>query len=249
MKPTLKHLMLLEHLLHARHHQGASATKAHAARVTVMALMLTLASLSQAGPGAHGPNGEHLDAPTTARPGSALPRLQAHTDAFELVAELRAKELVILVDRYESNEPVLSAKLEVESGALKAVATFRPEQGDYVVTEPALLKALNSPGEHALVFTLVAESTSDLLDGTLTRQAENAGATGHSAPRQGQARQNRADDHAHDHPHDHDLERAAWVGASIAALGLLGGFGWWRQRRRNSLKNSGTNPQLLEGGP
>lgn len=261
MKPTLQHLMLLEHLPHARHLRGASATKALVidgapmtlwaalARATVMALALTLTGFSHAGPGAHGPNGEHLDAPTTARPASALPRLQAHTDAFELVAELRATELVILVDRYESNEPVLSAKLEVESGALKAVATFRPEQGDYVVTEPALLKALNSPGEHALVFTLLAGSASDLLDGTLTRQAENAGATGQSAPRSGLARQERANDHPHDHPHDHDLERAAWVGASIAALGLLGGLGWWRQRRKNSLKNSLNNTQLLQGGP
>lgn len=246
MKPTCKYLMFLEHVLHTKQIWAASAARvqaARASRVTLMALMalaLTLAGFSHAGPGAHGPNGEHLDVPTTARPASALPRLQAHTDAFELVAELRATELVILVDRYESNEPVLGAKLEVESGALKAVATFRPEQGDYVVTEPALLKALNSPGEHALVFTLVAGSASDLLDGTLTRPAENPGATGHTAPRPGQARQ----DHADDHAHDHDLERAAWVAAGIATLSLLGGLGWWRQRQENSREN----PKPLQGG-
>ena len=62
---------------------------------------------------------------------------------------------------------MLNAKLEVESGSLKAAAAFRAEAGDYVVTDAALLKALAAPGEHALVFTLVAGKDSDLLDGTL----------------------------------------------------------------------------------
>ena len=94
-------------------------------------VLLLLAPMAQAAPGAHGPNGEHLDAPTATRAASALPRVEAATEAFELVAELRASELAILVDRYTSNEPVLGARLEVESGALKAMATHRAEQGDY----------------------------------------------------------------------------------------------------------------------
>ncbi|MFZ2987271.1 MAG: hypothetical protein WA086_04705, partial [Ideonella sp.] len=94
-----------------------------------------------AAPGAHGPNGEHLDSPATARLSAGLPRVEAKSEAFELVAELRAGELAILVDRFESNEPVLGAKLEVESGTHQAVAAFRAEQGDYAVTDAALLKA------------------------------------------------------------------------------------------------------------
>jgi hypothetical protein len=101
------------------------------------------------------------------RAASALPRVDAATDAFELVAELRSGELSILIDRYETNEPVSNATLEVESGALKAVAAFRAEQGDYVVTDAALLKSLAAPGEHGVVFTLVAGKDSDLLEGTL----------------------------------------------------------------------------------
>jgi hypothetical protein len=193
--------------------------------------LLLATSAVVAAPGAHGPNGEHLDGPATMRATTSLPRLEAKSEAFELVAELRAGELAILVDRYESNEPVLGAKLEVESGSLKAIAAFRAEQGDYAVTDAAMLKALAAPGEHGLVFTLVAGKDSDLLDGTLVGTAARAPAAAKV-------------DHGHahggdDHGHDHELERAAWIGAGVAALGLIGGIAWWRQRRREAGKLQG----------
>jgi hypothetical protein len=149
--------------------------------------------------------------------------MEAKSESFELVAELRASELVIVVDRYETNEPVLGAKIEVESSGFKAIAAFRPEQGDYVVTDAALLKALKATGEHGLVFTLVAGTDSDLLDGTLVTAASHT-TSGKS-------------DHGHshdDHGHDHELERAAWIGGGVAALGLIGGLVWRRQRRRSA---------------
>jgi hypothetical protein len=195
-----------------------------------MALLLGTSAVVAA-PGAHGPNGEHLDGPATMRAASSLPRLEAKSEAFELVAELRAGELAILVDRYDSNEPVLGARLDVESGSLKAIAAFRAEQGDYAVTDAAMLKALAAPGEHGLVFTLVAGKDSDLLDGTLVGTAARAPAAAMV-------------DHGHahggdDHGHDHELERAAWIGAGVAALGLIGGIAWWRQRRREAGKLQG----------
>ncbi len=192
-----------------------------------MTLLLLANAPTLAAPGAHGPNGEHLDAPTAMRPASALPRVEASTEAFELVAELRAGELAIVVDRYETNEPVLGAKLEVESGTLKAVAAFRAEQGDYVVTDAGMLKALAVPGEHGLVFTLVAGPDSDLLDGTLASTAGGSGAASAGSDH-GHAHGNDA------HGHDHLLERAAWLGAGITAVGLIGGIAWWRQRRREA---------------
>lgn len=194
--------------------------------LALTALLVCGITPALAAPGAHGPNGEHLDSPSTMRAASALPRVEAKSETFELVAELRASELTILVDRYESNEPVLGAKLEVESGPLKAVAAFRAEQGDYVVTDAAMLKVLAAPGEHGLVFTLVAGKDSDLLDGTLIGTAARAAASAR-------------DDYGHahggdDHGHDHELERAAWIGAGVAAFGLIGGIAWWRQRRREA---------------
>ncbi len=196
------------------------------------ALLLAANTTALAAPGAHGPNGEHLDSPATMLAAAALPRVEAQSEAFELVAELRPGELAVVVDRFETNEPVLSANLEVESGPLKAVAAFRAEQGDYVVTDAAMLKALAAPGEHGLVFTLVAGQDSDLLDGTLVSAAGRAVTTAANDDR----------GHSHgtdDHGHDHELERAAWIGVGVTALGLIGGIAWWRQRRRDAGKLQG----------
>jgi len=190
----------------------------HLLAAATMTLLLLANPPALAGPGAHGPNGEHLDAPTPLHAASALPRVEAKSEAFELVAELRATELVIVIDRYESNEPVLGAKLEVENGTLKAVATFRTEQGDYVVTDTALLKTLTAPGEHGLVFTLLAGKDTDLLDGTLVNRTGGIPTVGTKDK--------------HEQVHHHEVDRAAWIGAGVAALGLMGGIVWWRQRRR-----------------
>lgn len=203
----------------------------HLLAAAAMALLLHANTAAVAAPGAHGPNGEHLDGPTAMRAASSLPRVEAKSETFELVAELRSGELAILIDRYETNEPVLGATLEVESGSLKAVAAFRAEPGDYAVTDAAMLNALATPGEHGLVFTLVAGKDSDLLDGTLVAAAGSDAAAAKN-------------DHGHahggdDHGHDHELERAAWIGAGIAALGLIGGGAWWRQRRREAGKLQG----------
>jgi hypothetical protein len=196
----------------------------------LMATSLAVATFSPspwAAPGAHGPDGQHLDTPASAATASSQPRLETQTDLFELVARLGGGELSMLIDRYATNEPVLGAEVEVESGGLKAKAKFHADHGDYAIDDPALLKRLSTPGEHALVITVRAGSDSDLLSGTLTvtsaTAAAAAGEHGHG--------------HGHGNGHDHDdhhhgLERAAWIGAAIAALGLLGGVAWWRQRRR-----------------
>jgi hypothetical protein len=172
-----------------------------------------------AAPGAHGPNGEHLDAPASQAATSALPRLEAKTEAFELVATLQASELSVLIDRYATNEPVLGATLELEVGGIKARAAFRAEQGDYAFDDAKLLALLRTPGEHALVFTLVAGAENDLLDGTLVTTAAGAAA---------------AADHGHahgEHGHDdngHTLEYIAW---GVGGVLVLTGAYFWRRRR------------------
>lgn len=161
-----------------------------------------------AGPGAHGPDGEHLDAKSTAAPGQIRPGLEATSELFELVARLSAGGLVIHVDRYETNEPVSDARLEVESGSLKAMAAFRPGSGDYLVSDAAFLEAISRPGEHALVFTLIAGNDTDLLDGILVMT------------------ESRRDDH----DHDHTLERVLWIGAAAVGLVMVGGVAVRRLR-------------------
>jgi hypothetical protein len=181
-------------------------------------LLALAAAAALAAPGAHGPGGEHLDQLPSAGAAGSVPRVEAKSEAFELVGRLQGGELSILIDRYQTNEPVLDAKLEVESGAHKATAAFRADQGDYAVSDAALLKALATPGEHALVFTLMIGKESDLLDGNLVTPGASSAA-----------------DHDHGHGHDdhhHLLERGLWSGAAILVLGLLGLVFWRRQRRR-----------------
>ena len=68
------------------------------------------------------------------------------------VARVEAGMLSILIDRYDTNEPVLDATVEVESGPLRSKAVFRRESGDYAITSAELLKRLAEPGSHPLVF-------------------------------------------------------------------------------------------------
>ncbi len=174
--------------------------------LAVFGVLLCAAGAAMASPGAHGPNGEHLDGPPqTATGASSAPRMEAKSEAFELVGYLRDDEFSMLVNRFETNEPVLDAKVEVETGALKAPAKFHSDLGDYAVDDAAFLKALKAPGTHAVVVTIIAGAEADLLDGTL----QSAGATtGPGA-------------HAHDDGHGHGIPVAAWLAIALAAIGVL----------------------------
>jgi len=142
-------------------------------RQLFLTLLLSLACAAHAAPGAHGPNGEHLDAPTsTGAAANAQPGIEANTEAFELVGTLAADELSVMIDRYATNEPVLNGTLEVEFNGIQAQGKLHADFGDYAFTDEKLLKALRQPGNHALVFTLVAGDESDLIEGTLNVAAD-----------------------------------------------------------------------------
>lgn len=145
----------------------------------ILFFYFAMTSIAMAAPGAHGPNGEHLDAPGSHAHTDAGPRIETFTESFELVGHLQGEELSILIDRYDTNEPVLNGKLEVEFNGLKAPAKFHADHGDYAVDDAKFLKALGKPGTHSLVFTLAAGDESDLLEGTMEVKAEDAG-HGHS---------------------------------------------------------------------
>ena len=105
---------------------------------------------------------DHGDAPA-ATSGTASPRFTAHSDLFEAVGLLLSDELSITIDRYAGNEPVLKAKIELESGSYKAVATFHDDHGDYNLPSAAFKK----PGTYAIVLTVTAGEQTDLLSGEL----------------------------------------------------------------------------------
>lgn len=136
-------------------------------RFTTVLFLLALTLRALASPGAHGPNGEHLDGPAASSSTGSAPRVETFSELFELVGHLSGGELSILVDRYDTNEPVLNGKLEVQYKGMKAQAKFHADIGDYAIDDEKLLKALAVPGKHALLFTIVAGDESDLLEGTL----------------------------------------------------------------------------------
>jgi len=124
-------------------------------------------------------------------------RVEANSDLFELVATLVGGELSILIDRFATNEPVLQAQVEVESGALKAQAKFHADRGHYAIDDPAMLKKLSTPGEHPLVITVLAGKDSDLLDAVMRVPESLVG-------------------------HDHGIHWEWWALVALATLVLLG---------------------------
>jgi hypothetical protein len=140
--------------------------------ISLIIALLAIGGAALAGPGAHGPNGEHLDGPAVTA-GAAMPGIETFSEAFELVGQLNGRELSIMIDRYETNEPVLKGQLEVQYKDLKAKATFHAEHGDYSVDDEKFLKAISTPGKHALLFTFIAGDESDLLEGTLDVPADS----------------------------------------------------------------------------
>lgn len=105
-------------------------------------------------------------APVTA----SAPRAVAATEDFEVVAHLEGKHLVVYVDRFASNEPVVKAKVEVEGAGLNGLAS-EAAPGTYVMDLGTALP----PAKHALTISIEAGEIADLLSATLdTSQPEPA---------------------------------------------------------------------------
>lgn len=177
---------------------------------------LLMTQLAMAAPGAHGPNGEHLDAPGTGSTvADVTPRTETFTENFELVARLYSTELSVLVDDYNTNAPVLNATLELEVGDLKGTAVFHEDAGDYAFDNPAMLALLQKPGDHELIFTLTTPTQNDLLLATLESNGAATEHVEHGHPHH--------DDHEHDgHGHIEELFHSpyAWLALALG-LGVL----------------------------
>lgn len=91
-----------------------------------------------------------------------LPRAEAASEDFELLAVLETGRLLIYLDRHASNEPVTKASVEVEGAGLNAKA-IEASPGVYAVALPQPLPT----GSHAFTFTVQAGDTADLLTAKL----------------------------------------------------------------------------------
>lgn len=130
------------------------------------AIALLLASSAYAGPG-H----DHGDEGTKAPTGPVSPRFEAHSDLFEVVGVLGTKELAVFIDHFADNTPVLKAKVELESGSVKAVGEFNAETGDYHFPGVAFQK----PGSYPVSLTITAGDDIDILAANLVVPDPHAG--------------------------------------------------------------------------
>ncbi len=123
-------------------------------------LLLVTIVLASGGASAHEGH-DHAAEPAPPR-AAAAPRAEGATPDFEVVAVLEGERLVIHLDRYATNEPVVGAQVEVDSGAFGAAASAAKD-GVYVVERVPFL----APGTYPLVFTVRAGDAADLLHGLL----------------------------------------------------------------------------------
>lgn len=113
--------------------------------------------------------GEAAPAPTA----ETGPRAAAATEEVELVAVLEGKRLVLYLDRFATNEPMVDAQVEVEGSGLKAVAA-QIAPGVYAVPAEALAGSA-TPARHALAVSVQAGDIADLLTVTLDLSKPVAG--------------------------------------------------------------------------
>jgi cobalt-zinc-cadmium efflux system membrane fusion protein len=104
---------------------------------------------------------DHGEAPPVIA--TVAPRAEASSETFELVAVRRGADLEIWLDRFATNEPVVSASIEVETPDGPATAKLSPD-GVYRLPAPWMQK----PGPHDLIFTIADGSDVDVLAATLT---------------------------------------------------------------------------------
>jgi cobalt-zinc-cadmium efflux system membrane fusion protein len=151
---------------------------------------------------------DHGAAPATVAIGGA-PRLVTHSDLFELVGIIDNGAMTVYLDRYADNSPVTDAKIEVEVGSEKGIATTNPN-GTYRFQA----KAFSKPSEMPVTFTIAAGNDADLLAGDLIV----------------------VDDHKEDAVKSSNLFTNKWIaGGSIAVLILIVASLLIRKRRHQTV--------------
>jgi len=166
---------------------------------------LFFVSIVQSSPGAHGPNGEHLDMePTHSQ--AQRPKFEAFTESFEILGELFEDEMIIYLHDFKTNTPIAGAKIEIELNSHTANATYDNEEKRYRLKNEGFLSAIKQAGQHEIIVTILAGDKDDLLFANLTIPTEEFEAGQHG------------DDHADDHHH------FPWWAVGVAIIALSFGF-------------------------
>lgn len=127
----------------------------HACALLMAALVLV------APPGASAHEGHDHGAPPVVAT-TAVPRAEATSDAFELVAVARGGELTLYLDAFATNTPVPNAAIDLETPQGSVAATPAPD-GSYRVAAPWS----TTPGRYDLIATVTTAAVTDILTMTL----------------------------------------------------------------------------------
>ena len=144
--------------------------------------LLAGASLGNSMVNAHGGEDHGDDVKSPAPTEVIAPRALAQSEDFELVAVLdegssRSRRLLVTLDRFKTNEPVVGATLEVDAGG-QNVPVDEESPGVYVVRRPALSN-LKPGGKLPLTISVDAGETSDLLATSLDLPAHGINESAH----------------------------------------------------------------------
>jgi membrane fusion protein, heavy metal efflux system len=144
------------------------------------------------------------------------PRVTAASALFELVAISSGSNVTVYLDRFDTNAPVMGARLDIETpaGPVTAVA----EADAYRFDAPWALV----PGDYELLFTVTTQSDVDFLTGTLTipsAPVANLGASNTSASTATNLAQQ------FDAIVGSNLSRIRKLDPALLVIGLLGFFG------------------------
>lgn len=169
--------------------------------VCVVLSSLALSKMVNTSPGAHGPNGEHLDTSNSVL-ASVNPKFESFTESFELLGELFETQLVIYLHDFKTNVPIEGADIELESSELSASAQYSDTLKAYVLTEQKMLELLKLEGEHEIVLTIMTQDNGDLLVANLSTPKVLT-----------------TDEH-----HDDDHHHIPWFEIFIALLVFITGF-------------------------
>lgn len=168
-------------------------------------------------PGAHGPNGEHLETESR-QSATSNPKFESFTETFEVVGELLDSELVMFVHDYQTNIPISQASIELETGSVSAIAEYDEKEGHYHVSSESYLNTISQPGEHEVILTILTEDAADLLAATLAVTAQEEHHEGHS--------------HEEDHHDEHF--HIPWGAMFTGLVALVVGFFFGKKHQKGA---------------
>lgn len=119
-----------------------------------------------------GPGHSHDEpaAPTASNP---IPKLQAHSEIFEIVGMVEGSKLRLFLDDYATNAPIPNARIEIEASSTASPAKTIKTVVQTDATGEALVSdvALANPAPWSFVFTIAKADKTDLLSADIDLSA------------------------------------------------------------------------------